>query len=199
MTVEYGWGGLTRNRTVHEYLFGWIDETVSMMKYMDPQTGGNPSFPNCVLLNDPNITIPGGNGYWTTCANFDYYSFLTNMQTGKKNLSSVRYYNSIYNYPYITMNFTWFDGINVINATVTPWDGNVALWGTDGVMNQPLEKSNGGSILPTFITTSYCGPNMTSNGSHDEIFGLKTLVYIPNASFWQSVKQYPPNSLYYQL
>lgn len=99
------------------------------------------------------------------------------MQTGKKNLNKVRYYDSIWGYNYITMNFSWFDGNQTYNSTVTPWDGEILLQATDGTMNQPFEDEDGSTILPTFITTSYTGPNLTSNGTTAELFGLHTLQY----------------------
>jgi hypothetical protein len=90
--------------------------------FIDPQAGGNPSIPNCVLLNDPNITAPNQkDSIYTTCAKYDYYQFQTSMQSGKDNIDSIRYYDTIWGYPYITQNFSWFNGNETIMATVTPW------------------------------------------------------------------------------
>lgn len=36
MIVYYSWGGLTQKRTVHQYLFGYTDDIISMLKYLDP-------------------------------------------------------------------------------------------------------------------------------------------------------------------
>lgn len=59
---------------MHSLLFGWKDPIITILKELDPQTGGNPSIPNCVLLNDPNITNPGQeDNIYTTCAKYDYY------------------------------------------------------------------------------------------------------------------------------
>lgn len=54
------------------------------------------------------------------------------MYSGKNNIDKIRYYNEIWGYPYVTMNFSWFNGNETIMATVTPWAKNVSLYGTDG-------------------------------------------------------------------
>jgi hypothetical protein len=43
------------------------------------------------------------------------------MQSGKDNIDTIRYYDTIWGYPYITQNFSWFNGNETIMATVTPW------------------------------------------------------------------------------
>lgn len=60
------------------------------------------------------------------------------MYSGKNNIDKIRYYNKIWGYPFVTMNFSWFNGNETIMATVTPWAKNVSLYGTDGQINRPF-------------------------------------------------------------
>lgn len=57
------------------------------------------------------------------------------MKTGKSNLSEIRMYNSIWNYDYVTYNYSWFNGSDVISINISPWDGEVPIIGTDSAMN----------------------------------------------------------------
>ena len=77
-----------------------------------------------MLLNDPNITAPGDQSNLTkTCADYNYLQFAQSMYSGEGDVDKVRYYNTIWGYDYITMNFSWWDGNKTILATVTPWNG----------------------------------------------------------------------------
>jgi hypothetical protein len=45
------------------------------------------------------------------------------MYTGKNNINKVRQYKTVYGSPYIRMNYSWFNGSDVIDTIVSPWEG----------------------------------------------------------------------------
>jgi hypothetical protein len=120
---------------------------------------------------------------------------------GSGNIENVRVYKEVYGSPYVRMNYSWFNGSDVINTLASPWEGDVALSGTDGVINQPFEKSDGSSQLGTFIYTSFCGPTMISNDTEqakEKFYGLETQIYTPTPTFWVNYTNYSPNKKFFQ-
>ena len=94
MVVFYSWGGFSKERSIHmgrqkselfsllsvsshNYLYGFDDETIGLIRNADPQTGGNPSLPSCLYLNDNNVTEinPNTSEKYYTCGTYDYLAF----------------------------------------------------------------------------------------------------------------------------
>ncbi|EGR32021.1 hypothetical protein IMG5_098570 [Ichthyophthirius multifiliis] len=142
MVIFTGFGGLTIKNTAYNYLFGYEDPFLINLKYQNPQQGGDPSISLIVNYNDLNMSDPT-------------QAQKQGMYTGKENIKQVRQYYQINQFPYVTINKQIFDGFQVSNQLVSPWDENIQIQGTDAGANEPdLDED---SNLNIFINTLYQG------------------------------------------
>lgn len=97
IVVFIGFKGLTIQRTAREYIFGWNDEYLLSRKNKYPPFGGDPSTPALIAFNDLNITQE------EAVLDLEWH-------TGKDNSTMTAQYYKINGYPYLTTNYTRFNG-----------------------------------------------------------------------------------------
>lgn len=97
IVVFVGFKGLTVQRTVRDYVFGYNDEYLLSRKNKYPPFGGDPSVPAYIAFNDLNTTR-------------DEVTLEIEMHTGKADSVLTGQYYKINGLTYLTTNYTRFNG-----------------------------------------------------------------------------------------
>ena len=129
--------GFQTEHTPYEYMFGYDDPFLTEIKYGYPPFGGDPSAPNNVAFNDPNITKEQAN-------------LRLVFQTGKDDYKKLGQYYTINGYRYLTNEYAHFDGNKTVYEVKTPWMEDDYFYGTNAKIfspNQP-EANNISLYIP---------------------------------------------------
>lgn len=109
VAIEVGLGGLTQERSPKELVLGYEDDFLRNLRDMDPAMGGDPSINIVVAINEPNSTEEQAKRYPIS------------MHTGKDNYNNTRYYKAINGVPYTNVNYSYWNGDNVVGDIKSPW------------------------------------------------------------------------------
>lgn len=134
ITLNVYLGGLTYTGRIKDILFGFTPDIVNKVRNLPPLTGGDPSTPQFLSLNENNTWV-----------------FQTRY-TGKNNISQVGWYYSTNGNHTVNMLREFWDGVHVKNISYNPWNGEAQYEGGDSNF-EPNSKST--TIQYGYITDLY--------------------------------------------
>lgn len=125
LVIEVGFGGFTQERSAKEMVLGYEDDFLRNLRDMDPAMGGDPSIPIVLALNDLNITREQAT------------QNPIRMYTGKDNYNITRYYKTINGQNYINLNYSYWNGNEIVKDIKQPWAVEDHFVGTDAFQSAP--------------------------------------------------------------
>lgn len=142
--LEIPFNGYTMQRSPQELLFGYEDDFLKQLKETDPAMGGDPSLNVVAALNEANVTEE------------DAHLYPQSVETGVGQLNRTRAFKTINGKPTINMNYSYWNGYEVLNDTKSPWMVADPLDGTDGSRSYPgLKEDPDANNISIYIPAVY--------------------------------------------
>lgn len=186
IVIEVGFGGFTQQRKARELIFGYDDPFLVNLRDMDPILGGDPSTASYIAFNEPNSTKE------------EAVMFPQAMFTGKNDSSVTRFYAKLNGKNTITMNYSYWNGDDVVSSIKSPWAIDDHFIGTDAFQVSPgIDVNDPNTNMSIFINTLYRYGNAVYNDSINRFDFDIVRAKIP-PSIFESKYERPYNEIYYQ-